>query len=394
MRESRHIVYVGHNGFPVGMAQVARQRLIAKGLIAAGCDVVVISRYGVHDVETAAGFAGKTEFEGVPFLYASGSAIRESSFLRRTLFKIRGLISEMRIIFRKRRNSELGAILVTTNSFHNLVIYKFISIFSGTPMIIDNVEHWTSIPSRKGGISGVEDWLYDHFGYKICDRVICISDFLADIVKKGSPGKPVIKIPTIVDFSKFEGEANSDRTPYFLFCGSAVYFEVIDFVVNSFEKLDNEEFSLYLVCSGPVTDMVKLQNRLEASPKNSTIKLFSRLEFSVLVQLYRNSRALMIPLRNTAQDLARFPHKIGEYCAAGRVILSTNLGEVKNYFTDGENALLAPHYYEDEFSAKMQEVIDNPMLAEQLGNRSYQTGKENFDHIVLGKKLSNFIFPN
>src|SRR4030095_10336385 len=122
--KGKYVLYVGHNGFPSGMAQVERQKLIAKGLIAAGCDVLVICRYGVHDSNTAKAFEGMEQFEGVPFTYASGSPARESSLVKRTISKFIGLIAEARIIFKKMRGKEHGAILVTTNNFHNLVIYK------------------------------------------------------------------------------------------------------------------------------------------------------------------------------------------------------------------------------------------------------------------------------
>jgi hypothetical protein len=220
--------------------------------------------------------------------------------------------------------------------------------------------------------------------------VVGISDFLVNIVRQGDQQKPVLKIPAIVDFSKFTSQAQPTED-FFLYCGQAGYYAVISFIIGAYEKISHGDFGLYLVSNGNAADMKVVKDRIMASTKASQIKLFSALPVQHLVDLYMTSRALLIPLRNTQQDIARFPHKIGEYCAAGKPIISTRIGEVGKYFKDGENALLADTYNEEEFAAKMQFVVDEPEKAAAIGRKSYALGKENFDHISLGKKLKEFI---
>ena len=72
--------------------------------------------------------------------------------------------------------------------------------------------------------------------------------------------------------------------------------------------------------------------------------MFSNLTNRALNDLYKNAIALLIPLRPTLQDEARFPHKIGEYLASGNPVISTNYGEVKHYFQDGHDMLIASRY--------------------------------------------------
>ena len=45
-----------------------------------------------------------------------------------------------------------------------------------------------------------------------------------------------------------------------------------------------------------------------------------------------NSEALLIPLRNTIQDIARFPNKLSEYVGVSGLIITTDVGEIKDYF--------------------------------------------------------------
>lgn len=391
---NKKVLYVGFNGFPKGFAQVERQRLISKGLLLCGHEVTVLNRYGVHKPESNIPKDGISE--GIIYSYASGSSTRESSYVQRNLYKIKGLLNEITFIihfFKNKPKQDNGALLITTNKFYNIVIYTLLARLAGVTSILDNVEHFSSIKRKKSFLKKVNDNLYDKFGHKLVTKVIGISDFLVNIAIKDKPDLSVLKIPAIVDFSIFQKADLKEGEPYFLYCGTLSYKEVIFFILEAFEKLTtNPGYYLYLVCSnGSKSDMETVQSRIKASSKSSYIRFFTGLPYKELVDLYVNSKALLIPLRNVNQDVARFPHKIGEYCASSSVIISTNVGEVKSYFADQVNALLCNEYDSNEFSGKMQFVIDNPLASEEIGKKGYRLGSENFDYIKLTRKISNFI---
>ncbi len=104
--------------------------------------------------------------------------------------------------------------------------------------------------------------------------------------------------------------------------------------------------------------------------------------------------ALLIPLRPTFQDKARFPHKIGEYVASGNVVISTNYGEVKYYFKDMENMLIADSYDVNLFAEKMQFVIDNPNVVKQIGIKGKIKALPLFDYRSQATVINNFLNLN
>ncbi|NJK98319.1 MAG: glycosyltransferase family 4 protein [Chloroflexia bacterium] len=110
-----------------------------------------------------------------------------------------------------------------------------------------------------------------------------------------------------------------------------------------------------------------------------------------MVNKYRNACALLIPLRDTLQDNARFPQKIAEYCAAKRPIISTRIGEVAYYFDDN-SAILAERYNINDFSEKLVYVIQNPEKCEQIAINSYEIGKKYFDYKSYALPLKEFMF--
>ena len=91
-------------------------------------------------------------------------------------------------------------------------------------------------------------------------------------------------------------------------------------------------------------------------------------------------------MRNTDQDKARFPHKISEYCASCRPIITNNVGEIKNYFNE-TNAYLCADYDEQEFANAMHKVISEPDRANKIAMNSYKTGILSFNYKSYSKSL-------
>jgi hypothetical protein len=107
--------------------------------------------------------------------------------------------------------------------------------------------------------------------------------------------------------------------------------------------------------------------------------------------LYKTADVLMIPLRNTLQDIARFPHKIGEYSAAKRPILTTNLGEPNLYFEDGVSAILADEFSQSSYLKKLSAIVTSKKKLDEIGLEGYKIGINNFDYHAQGNALIRFI---
>lgn len=384
------VYFVGTSGFPFGMAQVERQKLISKGLIKAGAPVLIINRYGQQPEGVHQELLHQSSFEGIPFVYASGNPYRPASFFQRNLGKIKGALNEFFIIRKHKRKGRNHVLLVSTLSFYNIVYYKLLSWLLRMPLVIDNVEYFSAMNIPKSRFVKWDNYWYDNYSCALADKVVAISHFLADVASQKKKRQDILQIPSIVEFEKFKSTAVPTE-PFFLYCGHAGYFEVISFIIASFEQLSVGNHALYLVSNGSETEMKRLRDRIAASPKEARIKLFSRLPLQELIDLYMTSSALLIPLRPTQQDKARFPHKIGEYCAAKKVILSTKMGEVEKFFLDGETALLAEAYDETQFARKMQLVVEDPESAAAIGQKGYELGLQHFDHKALGVKLKSFL---
>jgi len=391
--KKKHIAFCGYNVFPYGFAQTQRLLLIAKGLEINNCKTIVLCRYGTYQKKLDDVFSDGI-YEGIKYKYCSGSPVRQISFLKRNLLKLYGLINEFLVLLSMRISGKLDYIFVTTNTFDKVLYYSFVSKILFTRSVIDNMEFWSAVKRSKWSLG---EKLHDRLSPILYSKVICISDFLVNQARKTRSKSNILKIPAIVDFSKFDelggrtvGQNGND---YLLFCGSAVYFPVIDFIIESFEKTHDKKTTLIIVSSnGSKSDFEKLNRRISGSAKKGLIELKSNLPYSNLVDLYKKSIALLIPLRQNDEDKARFPHKLGEYCASKSVIITTNNGEVPNYFTDFQNALVANSFDSKLFSEKIDYAISNKFNLKDISLNAYKTGLENFNYEINGLKIYNFLF--
>ena len=391
--KKKYIAFCGYNVFPYGFAQTQRLFLIAKGLEINNCNTVVLCRYGTYQTKIDDVFS-EGVYEGIKYKYCSGSPMRPMSFLRRNLLKLYGLINEFLVLLSMRISGKLDYLFVTTNTFDKVLYYSIVSKILFIRSVIDNMEFWSAVKRSKWSLG---EKLHDQLSPILYSKVICISDFLVNHASKTRSKSNILKIPAIVDYSKFDdtdgGTAVKNDNDYLLFCGSAVYFPVIDFIIESFEKTHDKKTALIIVSSnGNKSDFEKLNRRISGSVKKELIKLKSNLPYSNLVDLYKKSIALLIPLRQNDEDKARFPHKLGEYCASKNVIITTNNGEVPNYFTDLQNALVANRFDSDLFAEKMDYAIMNKSDLNQLRLNAYKTGLDNFDYKINGSKIYHFLF--
>ena len=155
--------------------------------------------------------------------------------------------------------------------------------------------------------------------------------------------------------------------------------------------LRNKDVFLYLVVNGNKEQKDELERYLDICSQRNKIKIFSNIDQDTLDAYYKNATGLLIPLRPTIQDEARFPHKIGEYLASGNPVVSTNYGEVKHYFTDGENMLIAESYDPKLFAGKMQFILDNNPEAKRIGQNGRNMSLKNFDYRLYGERINDFL---
>lgn len=393
MNTSKNIVYLGCTGFPLGLAEVQKIILISKCLCSAGNNVTVICNKGVLNKIHNPDMKASGTYDGIKYVYTSGSPFRNKNFWIRNLLKIKGKFNEFTFLRKMNKTNKIHFAVLSTHSFSAVLFYSVLARLYKFKTALNYVEFesgkkkkWSQLGKR------VNDKLFDKYAIRLSDVVLPISNFLIDQIKKVSPNKKYLKIPGLTDFEKYNDIEAFDDKKYFIFCGSTIYKEVILFCIDSFGQLNNNDsVLLYLVINGDENDMLEIKNYIDNNLEKERIKIFTRLSEKQLYTYYKNAIALLIPLRPTLGDIARFPHKTGEYMASGNPVISTNYGEMKVYFTDMENMFLAETYDKNQFAEKMRFVIDNPVQSKKIGEHGKKLAYNLFHFKSRTEIINNFL---
>ncbi|WP_276168410.1 glycosyltransferase [Zobellia alginiliquefaciens] len=392
MKNQKHVVFLGEARFPYGLASVQRMTLMAKALLHENIKVTIICRKGSWNQGEHPDFKYEGTYEGINYIYTSKEVHKPKGFIKRNVQKIRGIYGEYQYLRNLKKNGGISMGVLSNRKLIHVFRYVFFSYLFRFPIVINLVEMASSMNHKRSLSRKINDFILDKWIVKLYDGALPISDKLKDFYHVASPLKPNLKLPIICDFDKFN-ISREPSEPYFLYCGSISYREVIDFILEAYKHISQEEnVKLYMIVSGESKkEVARFQQEMNDMFKTEPIQLFSNIPYSQLVKLYVNASALLIPLRPTLQDSSRFPHKIGEYLASGNPVITTNIGEISVYFKDGETALVAGNYIVETFAEKMKFVVDNPEKAKKVGLVGKELGLREFDYRTHGARLKAFI---
>ncbi|QCX39128.1 glycosyltransferase family 4 protein [Aureibaculum algae] len=396
MNKNKRILFTGTNGFPFGSAAIQRQIQLAKALLEAGYKVTVINNGGSHSkhITDRENMVAQGNFQGVDYIYCSIIPYRPTNFIFRNVLKKLGSLLEFFTIFYYKFFK--NATHIFNNSIHlkKLKYYYFLSRVLKMELIYDYVEIMGSLGNRdKKQLQDIKNNFDTHF-LDYTDKIIVISKYLENHVNKINQNKKKIKIPPIIDFSYFDTiDPKYKDVSFFLFCGSAVYMDVIKFIINAFtnSKSLGNDYHLKLVVNGSQEQLNQLHAYITQKECQNNIDILSKLTYIDLISYYKSARALLIPVSNNLQDMARFPFKICEYTASKRPIITSDSGAITEFFNDGKNAFIAKTDNSDSLTDKLNLIIEQPALANTVGLKGHELGVDVFNYKTYAANLKELL---
>ncbi len=386
-----HFVHVGVSGFPFGSAAINKCLAVYEVLVKNGNDVLIINSRAKHSKDVPLRLKKKDYYQNVCYVYTTPSPYKPNNFFLRRYYNLVGRTNEFILIVSLIIRKRIDVLIYYPHGlFFELIYYRILSKIFCFPIISHYVEFRTAFTSRQKIWLRINDILFDKYFMRFVDGIMPISEFLIKHLKKRGFKDKFIKVPPIVDYSNFSKTVTSSEK-YFLYVGSIDYYEAIELILGAFNSIKSYEFLLYLVINGTPYQLDKLKSEIEKLKNANKIKIFSKLEYSKLINLYIGAQALLLPLSNSIQDRARFPQKISEYLASKKPIITTKNGEINYYFKDKINALIGEHFTIESIANKMNFVINNEALAKEIGLKGFETGLKYFDSNAYKEKLKNFI---
>lgn len=98
----------------------------------------------------------------------------------------------------------------------------------------------------------------------------------------------------------------------------------------------------------------------------------------------------LLPLSLTKANIARWPSKVTDYIAAGKPVISTNVGDVGEIFNSNEIGILVKDSSKDSFMKAMLDILRDEKKWNFFGRNSQVYATENLDWNILVSKAVQF----
>lgn len=236
--------------------------------------------------------------------------------------------------------------------------------------------------------------------YKDCNKLrglfVISNNLKLFFTEKGVDENRIQVVNMVVDPARFSDVEKQPGEKYIAYCG-VIYNnkDGVDQLIKSFAKISPAHPDVKLYVIGPIprssenNENIALIENLGLVDK---VVLTGRVEADRMPQLLMNATILALDRPNNLQAKYGFATKLGEYLLTGNPVVLTDVGDIKMFFKDGENALVAQPDDIDSFASKLCWCLDNPEKARLIGENGKRTAMQFFNARIETNKIIKYIF--
>lgn len=385
------VYIISKEPFPNGQAATRRIICYAKALIQEGIECLVIT-YKRTEKNTDRNPSAKGVYETVPFLYIGGSTVKPSHKIPRILSEHHDKKALKKYLSTNLQpgdivigyvNSDMDFICPLIDLIHSKRA-KYVRELCEIPYFGNNEEAKQKILEKL---------------FPKCDAFLCISESLVKVAlaHKSSEAK-IIKVPILVEYDKANlvDESEKEPVPYIFHCGTL--YEQKDGISGMIEAfaLAKHKFGkpLKLVCTGNPNDSPDRDLILDTIAKNKVendVEFIGFLNQDMVFKYLSKAAAVILNKYSNEQNLNSFSTKLGEYLAAGKAIVITDVGEAMNWLENDKNALIVPEKNYSAMANAIVKILSDNELKLRLGENGKKTCLENFDFGAVAPRLAGFL---
>lgn len=392
-------VYILTQGtFPIGMAPNKRKLCLAKALIRAGVDCRVLVFAG-HDNRPAneKAHSDNDSFEGVPISFMG----KDTNGQTGVVAKVNAICSFFELIIYLKRN------LLPDDVVYSYVNDKFSLWYMNQVIrVVHNkkskyVRELCELPFGKSketrrSIAKLMRILEHQFPKY--DGILSISQNLTDLAKQYVRYDcRIFQLPILVEYDKYNLEDLSEtaEVPYIFHSGTLT--EQKDGILGMIEsfgmattKLD---FPIRFISTGKREQSMfskQIDDLIEKYGLSEKIVFTGFISDNQLMSFLQQASVVIINKYPTQQNQYCFSTKLGEYMAAGKSVIITDVGEAKNWLTNRKDAVIVKTHDTVEMANAIVELFTDKELRTFIGNNARTTCHKSFDYQAYSKPLASF----
>ena len=385
-----------NSSYPYGAASTNRVHQLCKGLHNNGVEVeLVITNATERRPETLNSQIIGT-FEEIKFKYISKTTLRPKGLIQRKAKDLHCYLRTYKHLLFSTRLSD-AIVVIGGASFDFRVLIPFLGRITRKDVFLE-INEYPFVTRKENHWKCFILFFFFRIVVPAYKGFIVISEALElEINKYRNKDSRIIKIPILSEPSNYAKSFSlpPDPVPYLLHAGSLI--EQKDGILGSlkaFAKARNRlGYEIHYILSGD----------LRTSPNGNEIEKIIRdenlinsvvftgyLDKNKLADYYSHASVAVINKSLNKQNEYGFATKISEYITYKIPLVLTPVGEVKNYFKDGYNALFVEPDNVEQIADALVCLLNDHMKAGFLANNAMHLLETEFNTSFNGAKLKTF----
>ena len=227
------------------------------------------------------------------------------------------------------------------------------------------------------------------------DLITYNSEYTLGILKQVHPSEEKMRLlPVGLDTRKFvKSQADiASATKNILFCGRLVPFKGPDLAIEIVRKLIDRNNDVHLTMIGTGVLMETIKASIEEYGLGPYITLKGAVSQEEIIQAMDDSHIFLLPGIHE-EETGRAENQglvIQEAQAMMLPVVVSDAGGMKYGLLDGETGFVVPEKDIDGFVEKLEMLINDEILRDEMGSNGREYVVRNFDSEVLCKKLIQY----
>lgn len=383
--------------FPNGMAATNRIKCYAWALLSQDIDVEVLIFRRTEVIGSMLGNKKAIgEFKGINYRYIGKTPIRSKNPI---VWRIVEKMDYHRTIMYLNKNLKKGDVVIFYCSPQLDLTLRIINKtrHSGAKFVRDLCELPFGTGEETSKNVNLRNRTYtDQF--PLLDGIISISEALSALAAKYVSKDKITKIPILVDYDSYKMEDSSSKaeTPYIFHSGTL--YEQKDGILGMLEAfgmaVKRITIPLEFILTGTKEKSPHAKEIDEIISKydlGNRVKFTGYLSNDELKSYLSKASLVIINKYETQQNVYCFSTKLGEYLAASKPLIITNVGEAMNWLKDKKSAYIIPPKDKQALANAIVKAVENPIERKRIGLNGQDVCKNSFDYRVWGKTLVDFL---
>lgn len=240
--------------------------------------------------------------------------------------------------------------------------------------------------------------ILERFVLCLFDGFIVISDQLFYYVNEHKRESAlIIKIPILVDFAEYQKIKNTPPASFPYFINTARTNNHKDGIINvfrAFSVLRNQHeiaLSFYLTSKVLTAELrEEIEKIISDGNLSDSVTFLGDLGEEELLTWQAHSAFLVLNKIDSLQNRYNFATKLGEFLALGKPVITSNVGEVKNYLKHNESCIYVDPTDYFSLAKEMYRILTEPGFSEEIGQAGKEVAQSHFDYQVQSLPICDF----